>query len=141
MADSLNPTKEQHMAKKASAGGEGHNSFDPKNVPQYVRRVEEVQAQIDDIMAAARDEAAPLREDIAAIKKEAHDTHSIPRMELNVAIAQRRDWRRAEARRTRLSGPQQDNLDSIQHELGGFGDTPLGAAAAAKAAEGRAATH
>lgn len=125
------------MAKrpKATDGGEATgteairgNGFDKEKTTSFVERIEELQDEIDGLMADAKDECAPKREDIASIKKEAHDA-GLPRKELNAVIAKRRVLRRIEARRAKLSEGQQDNFDQIEVALGMFSDTPLGRAA------------
>lgn len=93
------------------------NGFDPEKTRSFVERIEELQAEIDDIMAKAKDEAAPLREDIGEVKKEAHES-GLPRKELNAAISKRRLLKKAEAIRANLSEEQQDNLDKIEQALG-----------------------
>lgn len=104
------------------------NGFDPVMTQEFVDRIEENQAAIDEIMAAARDKCSPIREEITAIKKEAHDK-GLPRLEFNAEISKRRLLRKAEAIREKLSDEQKDNFDQIEQALGMLLDTPLGAAA------------
>lgn len=121
------------MARAESAGGgetaaTKTSTFDPKKAPDFVKRFENVQAQIDEIMAAARDEAAPLYEDLDQIKKEAHEA-GLPRKELNSLISKRKALRKADGVRAKLTKEQQDNFDAMEKEMGGFAETPLGGAA------------
>lgn len=131
--------KEQDMTERS----ESATSFDVSKVPSFVERVETVQDEIDDIMEAAREECAPLREDIEEIKKEAHEEFSIPRRELNAKISERRARRKADAIRDRLSPEQQDNFDQMSKALGELAETPLGKAALSttKGKPEAAATH
>ena len=130
------------MAKKAKAvdGRSGHgvsamrgNGYDSDAVKGFVDRIENVQDEIDETMNAAKEECAPLREDIAQIKKEAHDA-GLPLRELNMAITKRRAMRRIDAMREKLSGEQKDNFDQIEKALGMYRELPLMSAALAAAA-------
>lgn len=125
------------MTERATTSG----TFDASKVPSYVERVEDVQSQIDEIMEDAREKCAPLREDIEAIKKEAHEEFSIPRRELNAKISERKLRRKADAVRGRLSPEQQDNFDIMSKSLGELADTPLGRAALDKSKTESARTH
>lgn len=107
----------------------GPNSYDRDVVLAIVESVEDVQAQIDKIMQAAKDECAPLREDIAEIKKSANEDDGLPRKELNSILQKRRLLRKAEDVRNKLSTEQQDEFDNLEHALGMLSDTPLGQAA------------
>lgn len=116
-------------------------SFDASKAPPYISRIETVQGQIDAIMATAQEECAPLREDIASIKKEAHDNASLPRRELNSLIAKRKSLAKAENVRGRLSPEQRDNFDAMELALGQLKDTELGKAAARRSGDERASAH
>lgn len=133
------------MARRAKPKGDGSegsadpkpitNGFDASVAPEYIERVEALQAEIDAIMADARGQCDPLREDIAAVKKEAHENANIPRRALNAKIAERKARRKAEAIRANLSEDQQNDFDQLSHALGDFVETELGKAAQAKAAQ------
>lgn len=102
------------MAKRASASDSDRTGgFDPKKAPKYVKKIEAEQAEIDAIMAGAADEARPHYEEIARIKKEAHDNDNIPRKELNALVQKRKLERRAEAVREKLSDEQKENFDQM----------------------------
>ena len=125
---------------KATDGGEPTgveairgNGYDREMTQAFVARIEEVQYQIDEIMMKARDDCAPLREDIGAIKTEAHDA-GLPRPELNSILRKRRLLAKAEDVRNKLSDDQQNNFDQLESALGMLVDTPLGAAALVRAA-------
>jgi vacuolar-type H+-ATPase subunit E/Vma4 len=104
------------------------NGYDKVMTQEFVDQIEENQATIDEIMQAARDKCAPIREDINAIKKDAHEK-GLPRRELNAVLSKRRALAKADAIREKLSAEQQDNFDQIEQALGMLLDTPLGAAA------------
>jgi uncharacterized protein (UPF0335 family) len=70
------------------------NGFDPDQLAQFVGRIENIQGEIDEINLDARERAQPLREDIAAIKREATD-HGIGRTELACVLRKRRLEHRA----------------------------------------------
>jgi nucleotide-binding universal stress UspA family protein len=110
------------------------NGFDKAMVQSFMERIGAVQTNIDEIMAAAKEECAPLREDIAAIKREAHDA-GIPRMEFNAVITERRAIARVEAIREKMSEEQADNFDKLKLALGDLADTDLGRAARRTAGE------
>jgi len=131
MAKNVNSKKKP----KATDGGETTgveairgNGYDPELTREFVDRCEEVQFQIDDIMAKAQNQCAPLREDVAEIKKDAHDK-GLPRAELNAVLRKRRLLRKADGVRGSLSENQQDNFDQLEQALGMLSDTPLGKAA------------
>lgn len=120
---------------KAVDGGEATgvealrgNGYDPEMTREFVDSIEETQASIDEIMQKAKDKCAPLREDIAGIKKDAADK-GLPRLELNAVLRKRRLLRKAEEVRALLSDEQADNLDQLEQALGMLKDTPLGRAA------------
>ena len=90
--------------------------YDKGITQEIVERIENVQADIDAIMSKAQDECAPLREDIDAIKEEAHNK-GLPRLELNAILSKRRALRRAEAIREKLNDEQKDNFDQLEFAL------------------------
>jgi hypothetical protein len=65
------------------------NGFDPDELMGFVGRIENVQAEIDELALAYREKAQPLREDIATLKREAVDA-GIGRTELAAVLRQRR---------------------------------------------------
>lgn len=99
----------------------------------FIKRIDSMQSEIDAIMDAAKEECAPLREDIKVIKTEAEDA-GFRKRPLNAVIGERRDIRRANARRAKLDEDQRDDYDKIKHALGMLEDLPLGEAALEKAA-------
>lgn len=100
------------MAKNAMKTGT--SGFDPNKVPKYVSRIENLQADIDKIKAVAADECAPLYEDIAKIKAEAHDNDNIPRKVLNAFVQYRNLKGRVAAVRTKLSDDQKEHFDQME---------------------------
>jgi len=119
------------------------DGYDSEAVKSFVERIETVQGEIDEIRQAAKDECQPHREDIEAIKKEAHDA-GISRAALNAKLQERRLRRKADSVRGNLTEQVQDNFDQLSKALGDFGSTELGKAAAARvqpSAEERATTH
>lgn len=124
------------MAETKGDDAQKSNGFDADQAPQYVGRIEELQKQIDDIMDAAKKAAAPLREDIAEVKKEANENANIPRKELNATIQKRRLLAKADAVTTKLSDVQKDNFDRIWGAFDDLDDTPLGRAARKDGEEG-----
>lgn len=98
---------------------------------QFLDRVKNVQAEIDSIMDAAKAECAPLREDIAAIKKEANEA-GFPRKELNAVARRERLANQIEGIRANLDDQQKERYDVMVHALGQLAGLPLGEAAAEK---------
>lgn len=104
------------------------NGYDKVMTQEFVDHIEECQATIDEIMQAARDKCAPIREDINGIKKDAHEK-GLPRRELNAVLSKRRALAKADAIREKLSDEQKDSFDQIEQALGMLSDLPLGIAA------------
>jgi hypothetical protein len=132
-------------AKETETDGHGvsalrGNGFDKAMVQDFVKRIDAVQADIDETMHAAKEECAPLYEDIASIKREAHDA-GIPRRELNAVISERKALARVDAIRGRMTEEQQSNFDALKLALGELEDTPLGRAAISRDEETRATAH
>lgn len=130
------------MAKRAKTetSSEGHgvsamrgNGFDPDATKGFVEEIEEVQHDIDEIMADAADECAPLYEKIDGIKKRAHDA-GLPRKAFNAVLAERKALAKAASHRAKLAADHQTHFDDIKKAIGTFGDLPLGSAALAAAA-------
>ncbi len=116
------------------------NGFDPEKVQDFVKRIESCQADIDEIMQDAKNDCAPHREDIDAIKDEAHNA-GLPRRALNAVISKRRAERRAEEIREKLNEEQQSDFDKLLLALGDLAETDLGKAALEKAAPGEVHAH
>jgi uncharacterized protein (UPF0335 family) len=70
------------------------NGFDPDQLAHFIGRIESIQGEIDAINFEAREKTTPLREDIAAVKREATD-HGIGRSELAAVLRKRRLEHRA----------------------------------------------
>lgn len=116
-----------------SGGGSALRSggFNKEVTKTFVGRIENLQKEIDGIMATAKDDCAPLRESIAEIKKEAHDA-GLPRREFNAELQKRRLLGKIEGIRAGLSEEQRDNFDKLDLFLGDLDETPLGLAAGRK---------
>jgi uncharacterized protein (UPF0335 family) len=106
------------------------NGFDPDQLVGFVGRIEGIQAEIDDINFEARERTTPLREDIAAIKREATDA-GIGRTELAAVLRKRRLEHRAAHVSDSLDLAERSNfeqmiecLDKLAEQVG-----PLGQAA------------
>jgi hypothetical protein len=109
--------------------GSGHNSgFDPKKVQGFVDRVENTQATIDSIMEKARENCAPHRDDIAAIKKEAAE-NGLSKKEFAAVIRKRRLLDKAENVDRNLDDDQKETFEQMLHALGMLVGTPLADAA------------
>lgn len=98
---------------------------------QLLDRIANVQKEIDGVMDAAKGECSPLREDIAAIKKEANEK-GFSRKEFNALVRKDRLERQIKAIPSQLDADQQDRYEDMLHALGELAETPLGQAAAEK---------
>ena len=67
----------------------GNNGIDTEALADFVKRVESLQAEIDEIALEYREKAAPLRDDIKQVKREARDS-GIPATELAAVLRKRR---------------------------------------------------
>jgi hypothetical protein len=106
------------------------NGFDPDQLAEFIGRIEYLQTEIDNINFDARVKTTPLREDIAAIKREAVDA-GLGRTELSAVLRQRRFKHRAEHVSDSLDLSERANfeqmiecLDKLAEQVG-----PLGQAA------------
>lgn len=102
------------------------NGYEPGVTQGFVDRIEAKQTEIEEIMQKARDQCAPLREDITDIKREAHEA-GLPRREFNAALQKRGLLRKADEVRETLSEEQRDQFDLIMAALGGSGDAEIDA--------------
>lgn len=123
-----------------SGGGRALRSggFDQEVTQTFVGRYENLQKEIDGIMAAAKEDCTPLREDMAGLLKEAHEA-GLPRREFNAILRKRKLLGKIDAIRPGLSEEQQANFDSLDMFLGDLNDTPLGLAAGRKGSADREA--
>ena len=97
------------------------NGINEELLKGYVVSIEEEDAAIEQIMRTAREACQPHKDSIRAIKKAAAE-HQIPKEPLSAKIAERKDMRRAENRRSKLNEDQQGIFDEIAAKLG---DLPL----------------
>lgn len=99
----------------------------------YVKRVENIDRQVEDIMDAAREECVDLKLDRNQIFKDAKSAgHSVK--VIKAAVKQRKAQRKMDADINRLSLSDRDRVEMIIHALGDLAGTPLGAAAVQAAA-------
>jgi predicted transcriptional regulator len=109
---------------------QGNNGFDPEKLADFVGRIENIQGEIDDINAEARERTQPLREDIAAIKREATDL-GIGRIELAAVLRKRRLEHRAAHVSDTLDLAERTNFEEYLASLERLAEQvgPLGEAA------------
>ena len=111
--------------------------IDGEQLADFLAKIDAEQARIDAIMAKAQEDCAPMRDEIAKIKKHAAEA-GLPKTEFNTVLRARRlDTLRAKVA-DKLSKDERSNYDLMQEALGEFAELPLGAAAmaSAKAADG-----
>ena len=113
------------------------NGYDPEELFGFVCRVQTVQLEIDRIMAAAREEASPLRDDIAAIKREAADA-GVQKTEFAAVLKKRRLEARIDEIPSKFDLEQRANyeamiesLERLADELPGLGEAARDQARAA----------
>lgn len=124
------------MSEQADAGQDprpGNNGYDPEKVRGYVERIEKIDGELESEKGSYMRTCQGLRGSQKDILEEAAEKDGIPRKELKAVLKARRLERKAEKVRAELESEQQDTYDLIRHALGDLADTPLGAAAAAKA--------
>ena len=105
------------------------NRFDADKLIAQVVSIEATQAEIEAIMNRAREQCAPLRDDIKQLKADAREIDGIPSKELNAVLRKRKILRQADAIREKLEEDQQDIFDDMEHALGQLSDLPLGQSA------------
>jgi uncharacterized protein (UPF0335 family) len=115
------------------------NGFDPDQLSAYVGRIENIQAEIDDLALDYREKAQPLREDIATIKREAVDA-GIGRTELACVLRLRRLEHKAAHVSDSLDLAERANfeemiasLERLAEQIGPLGEAALDRAKAAAA--------
>jgi hypothetical protein len=125
--------KEQTMARRKKAEVEPieeprDNGFDPDQLADFIARIEGIQGDIDEINFEAREKTTPLREDIAAVKREAVDA-GIGRTELAAVLRKRRLEHRAAHVSDSLDLAERANfeemiasLDKLAAEVGPLGE-------------------
>lgn len=134
------PKEPKAKAPKQPKPSKHANGFDSDVVKRLVADHEDLQAQIDEIMSEAQNKCAPLREEQADVKKEAHEA-GIPRQEFNSVLRERRLLAKADGVRAGLDADKQDNFDRIKHALGMLADLPLGQAALASEGDASETQH
>lgn len=115
------------------------NGFDPESALKFVRRIENIQIEIDEIMTEAAERAQPLREDIAAVKREAQDA-GVGKKELGAIIRKRRLEYKAAHAGDSLDLAQRANFEAMIESLERLAEEigPLGEAARDRARAGAA---
>lgn len=107
----------------------GNNGYDIQKCNLYVDQIEKIQGKVDDIMAVAKKDCLPHKQEIKEAKTAACEAIGCQASVLNAALKKRRLLRKAEAVRASLEEDKQDSLDLLLHALGDLADTPLGEAA------------
>lgn len=121
---------EDETADKMNAPG-----LNGKKLLKFIKKWENVQADIDATMKAAQDECTPGREDQAEIVKEAAEA-GFSKKEFRTILRKRRLENKLEHVADSLDADQRETYDQFLHALGGLADTELGkAAASTKASE------
>lgn len=104
-----------------------------EQLAEFIEAIDAEQARIDAIMAKAQEDCAPMRDEIAKIKKNAAEA-GLPKTEFATVLRARRlDALRAKVA-DKLDKDQRSNYDRMQEALGEFSELPLGQAAMASAA-------
>lgn len=116
------------------------NGFDPEALRGFVGRIENIQAEIDELALDYREKAQPLREDIATIKREAVDV-GIGRTELAAVLRKRRLEHRAAHAGDSLDLAERARFEEMMNCLERLAEQvgPLGEAARDRARAGASA--
>lgn len=94
----------------------------------FIGRIDRLDADIETIKNAAKDQCAELRQDIAVVIEEAVEA-GIDAKALRVLLRQRRAQRKIEAMQEKLSNDELLRLEDMRDALGALSDLPLGQAA------------
>jgi hypothetical protein len=107
------------------------NGFDPEALAGFIKWVESLQAQIDELALEYKEKAAPYREKIAEIKREAQD-QGIPKAELAAVLRKRRLEYKAAHVGDKLDLAERANfnemiesLERLAAEMGPLGEAAL----------------
>ncbi|WP_108661058.1 hypothetical protein [Acuticoccus kandeliae] len=111
----------------------GHNGYDREVVQSYIRRHENIEAQILSEKGAMMKKCRDLKADQNAILEEAKDSHGIPKKILRLILKQRDLERKIEDLADGLDDDEADSYDQMLAAIEGMEDTPLGQAALAAA--------
>jgi hypothetical protein len=113
------------------------NGYDPEALAGFIKRVEAFQAEIDELALEYKEKAAPYREEIAGIKREAHD-QGIPKTELAAVLRKRRLEYKAAHVGDKLDLAERANFDEMIEILERLAKQmgPLGEAALDRARAG-----
>lgn len=118
------------MKKKTKPTDNPTNGTDPEEIMNFVKRIENLQADLDDIAALAKENAAPVREDMASVRREAHDA-GIGKKEFAALIRKRRYELKANHAGDSLDLAQRANLEAMLESLDRLAEQlgPIGEAA------------
>lgn len=106
----------------------GHNGIDQKALEGFISRAENVDAEIDKIMAEAKEKCQPFRDDLKVIKNEAADD-GFPKKSFAAALKHRRLKRKADTAGDKLNEGLKNDYEQMLFALGDLAETPLGQAA------------
>lgn len=110
------------------------NGVDQEKVKSFVSRIDNLNDEIASEQGSYMKRCRELKDDIKDILEEAKSA-GIPPKVLKAVLKARDLERKAEQARDDLDNEDQDIFDNIADALGVFADTPLGAAAVAKAGD------
>lgn len=116
------------------------NGFDPEIVRGYVQRIESLYQDLATEKGESMARCKVIHEDVAAVYDEAKKVGGVPKKALKTAIKKRDLGRKFDAVGEDLEGDDLDNYAAVLLAVGQLSDTPLGAAALAKAKAPEAAT-
>ena len=95
----------------------GHNTIAAAKFEPFIGRHENEQAEIDKIMAQARKDCQPHRDNQKTIKDEAADA-GFRKQPFNAVLKERKLIRKANEIRAKLADEQKDDYDQMKHALG-----------------------
>ena len=91
-------------------------TFDYEVAVKFAKQIEEIQVEIDNVMAVAKEETAPMRERIENMLKEAGEA-GCTRKVIKHVLSDRRSVRRREAAFAKLSGEHQAQAKQLAFDL------------------------
>lgn len=111
------------------------NGFDKTKSKAHIDACENIQGEIDAILAQAKKDCETHRDDLKQAKKDARTALNVGADIFNAALRQRKFERKAENVRAGLDEDNQETYDQFMFALGDLKGTPLGEAAQADIAK------
>ncbi len=116
------------------------NGYDPEKTASFVERVENLNARKESLHMDYMRECATIAEDIGEVLDEAKAA-GLKKKSIKAVVKRHALERKIENIRDDMEPEDADDYDQVLQALGEFGDSPLGAAALAKAPKNGTEAH